>query len=254
MWYCYWLKSYTNASSKYPSNSNVSTCFNHLNFIGVFCWVLMFFKEMYQALGTVWINLKRIAYPQIWKFLVPFLPARHDASKLPKVVVLKVVVALPSPTCPEGVLPRYHWVNWSGPKSTKWMMGNRTTRPHPQKKGGNSWISNDSSTHINSTIFIYKKYPRILVFLKVYHGVGDLVSINNMQFHRLSWSQLNSFGACYFNCFGALLEAALEVGLGRSATWDLWVIYWKHGHKWNNTRTKNTRKWEKWSSISHRFF
>ena len=110
------------------------------------------------------------------------------------------------------------------------------------KKGGNSWISNDNSTHINSTIFIYKKYPRILVLLKVYHGVGDLVSINNMQFHRLSWSQLNSFGACYFNCFGALLEAALEVGLGRSATWDLWVIYCKHGHKWNNTRTKKIKE------------
>lgn len=80
------------------------------------------------------------------------------------------------------------------------------------------------------------------MFLKVDHGVGDLASISNMQFHRLSWSHLNSFGACYFNCFGALLEAALEVGLGRSATWDLWVIYWKHGHKWNNTRTKKIKE------------
>ena len=194
-------------------------------------------------------QFKTNCLPPNLEVFVLFLPARHDASKMPKVVVLKVAVALPSPTCPEGVLPRYHWVNWS--PSGWWVTVPLDPTP---KKGGNSWISNDNSTHINSTIFIYKKYPRILVLLKVYHGVGDLVSINNMQFHRLSWSHLNSFGACYFNWFGALLEAALEVGLGRSATWDLWVIYWKHGHKWNNTRTKKTRKWEKWSSISHRFF
>lgn len=93
------------------------------------------FKEMYQALGTVWINLKNCLPPNL-EVLVLFLPARHDASKLPKVVVLKVAVALPSTTCPEGVLPRYHWVNSSGPKSTKWMMGNCTTQLPPQQKRG----------------------------------------------------------------------------------------------------------------------
>lgn len=110
------------------------------------------------CMGTVWINLKNCLPPNL-EVLVPFLPARHDASKMPKVVVLKVAVALPSPTCPEGVLPRYHWVNWSGPKSTKWMMGNCTTPLHPKKKGG-THESPMITRHISIRLSSYTKIPK----------------------------------------------------------------------------------------------
>ena len=104
------------------------------------------FLEWFAAFWCFWRDVsssgycldqfKSIAYPQIWKFWSHF-------SQL----------ATTHPRCQRWWCWRWLWLclhqlalrefcsditgsNWSGPKSTKWMMGNCTTPLHPKKKGG----------------------------------------------------------------------------------------------------------------------